>query len=112
MSCKSVSLANFLVPVDGAEPVKHERNAYLSCRVWLLPRMAHLEGLGCVWVQVVGVLVGIALVDIAGRRPLLIWGSAGCAASMVLLFAADMLHSIPFEVSRPKFKPNNRRPWT
>ena len=36
-----------------------------------------------------GVGVGIVLVDTAGRRPLLIWGSACCCLSLLALALAD-----------------------
>jgi MFS family permease len=40
-------------------------------------------------VQLVGVAGAFFLVDSVGRRPLLLWGSLGCAASLAALVAAD-----------------------
>jgi hypothetical protein len=37
------------------------------------------------------VLLSLFLVDSLGRRPLLLWGSAGCAAALAALAAADWL---------------------
>lgn len=48
--------------------------------------------------QIGGVMMGVALIDTLGRRPLLIWGSTGCAAAMVLLFAGALLRSAAFEI--------------
>jgi Sugar (and other) transporter len=36
-------------------------------------------------VQGMGVWLSILLVDLVGRRPLLIWGSVGCAAGMLVV---------------------------
>ena len=49
-------------------------------------------------VQISGVVVGVSLIDSAGRRPLLIWGSSGCAAAMLLLFGGAYMHSASFEI--------------
>lgn len=38
-----------------------------------------------------GVLLSFFLVDSLGRRPLLLWGSLGCAASLAALAVADWL---------------------
>jgi hypothetical protein len=42
-------------------------------------------------VQLAGVLLSLLLVDSLGRRPLLLWGSLGCAASLAALAVADWL---------------------
>jgi MFS family permease len=42
---------------------------------------------------------GFALVDTAGRRPLLIFGSLGCAAAMFSLSAALATKSVPLAVA-------------
>lgn len=41
--------------------------------------------------QLAGVLLSLCLVDSLGRRPLLLWGSLGCAGALVALAAADWL---------------------
>jgi hypothetical protein len=41
--------------------------------------------------QLLGVLLSLFLVDTLGRRPLLLWGSLGCAASLAALALADWL---------------------
>ncbi|KAK9817311.1 hypothetical protein WJX72_012503 [[Myrmecia] bisecta] len=48
--------------------------------------------------KIMGVVLAMFLVDTAGRRPLLIYGSFGSALGMVLLTAADALHSAPLVV--------------
>ena len=49
--------------------------------------------------QMMGVFLGVALIDSAGRRPLLLWGSAGCTAALVLLFGGVFMESTTFEVT-------------
>jgi len=46
-----------------------------------------------------GVFLGVSLIDTAGRRPLLIWGSAGCSSAMVLLFGGVFMQSTGFIVA-------------
>ncbi|KAI3430693.1 hypothetical protein D9Q98_005282 [Chlorella vulgaris] len=41
--------------------------------------------------KLLGVLLSLFLVDTLGRRPLLLWGSLGCAASLAALALADWL---------------------
>lgn len=45
-----------------------------------------------------GVFLGVALIDSAGRRPLLIWGSLGCGSSLLLLFGGVFMGSTTFEI--------------
>ncbi len=45
-----------------------------------------------------GVFLGVSLIDSAGRRPLLIFGSLGCGSALVLLFGGVFMHSTTFEV--------------
>ena len=49
-------------------------------------------------VQMLGVFLGVALIDSAGRRPLLIWGSVGCGSALFLLFGGVFMGSTTFEV--------------
>lgn len=48
--------------------------------------------------QMTGVLLGVALIDSLGRRPLLIWGSASCSAALILLFGGVYVQSTAFEI--------------
>lgn len=48
--------------------------------------------------KLLGVVVSFFLVDTAGRRPLLLWGSAGAAAAMIVLAIADGLSITPLLV--------------
>lgn len=41
--------------------------------------------------KLAGVALSFLLVDSLGRRPLLVWGSAGCAAALAALALADWL---------------------
>ena len=43
--------------------------------------------------QVVGVALTLLLVDSAGRRPLMLWGSGACTAALLLLAAGDWRQS-------------------
>ena len=43
--------------------------------------------------QVVGVALTLLLVDSAGRRPLMLWGSGACTAALLLLAAGDWRRS-------------------
>jgi MFS family permease len=47
-------------------------------------------------VQVAGVVVSLLYVDSAGRRPLMVWGGCGCAASLSLMALANHLRSSAF----------------
>ena len=47
----------------------------------------------CLCTQIIGSVACMFLVDSAGRRPLLIWGSALCGLSLLALGVADHLHS-------------------
>lgn len=46
--------------------------------------------------QVAGVVVSLLYVDSAGRRPLMVWGGCGCAASLLLMALANHLRSSIF----------------
>lgn len=48
--------------------------------------------------QMSGVVLGVLLIDTLGRRPLLIYGSAACSASLVLLFGGVFMQSTVFEI--------------
>ncbi len=48
------------------------------------------------WGQVAGVVVSLLYVDSAGRRPLMVWGGAGCAAALLLMALANHLRSSAF----------------
>lgn len=48
--------------------------------------------------QMLGVFLGVALIDSAGRRPLLIWGGAGCCSALLLLFGGVFMQSTSFEI--------------
>ena len=43
--------------------------------------------------QIVGVGLTLLLVDSAGRRPLMLWGSAACTAALLLLAVGDWRRS-------------------
>ena len=45
---------------------------------------------GC---KLAGVIIAFFLIDSVGRRPLLVWGSIGCCASLLLLIPADLTDS-------------------
>lgn len=45
--------------------------------------------------KLVGVCISFMLIDSLGRRPLLLWGSVGCAMSLILLALSDFLGSVP-----------------
>lgn len=60
-----------------------------SCESWGV--LKSLRG----W-QVAGVIVSLLYVDSAGRRPLMVWGGAGCAAALVLMSLANHLKSYGF----------------
>ena len=61
----------------------------LSCRC-LRSGGAHKRGHA---LQVVGVALTLLLVDSAGRRPLMLWGSGACTAALLLLAAGDWRRS-------------------
>ncbi|EIE20926.1 MFS general substrate transporter [Coccomyxa subellipsoidea C-169] len=46
--------------------------------------------------KVAGVVVSLLYVDSAGRRPLMVWGGAGCAAALLLMALANHLRSSAF----------------
>ncbi|KAK9909503.1 hypothetical protein WJX75_003257 [Coccomyxa subellipsoidea] len=46
--------------------------------------------------KVAGVVVSLLYVDSAGRRPLMVWGGCGCAASLSLMALANHLRSSAF----------------
>jgi hypothetical protein len=53
--------------------------------------------------QMFGVLLSVVLVDRAGRRPLLVWGSIGCCLSMVVIAGGDALRSAPLVLAGMAF---------
>lgn len=71
----------------------------LSCNIDITHRGSERVHNAAAGAQMVGVVLSFLLVDSLGRRPLLLYGSLGCAAAMGVLVAADWLSLVPFLVA-------------